>query len=377
MTQKLHWKHTTAIHIFFWVAQQKIRWCSLLLLASWYFRISAVFGLCEPGDVLWKPGMAHLGAWWCHTQIKHARPLDEESRPQAEIFSNFSPFCQVLDIWEKGQGWTIQPNDTGFVMPTTCRFYNIDAWLHRKKHPNPGRRRRWCILGWRLEVSVFAHFLWVSVTLSWLHDFTWQLYAIEGIGATPTTGTHSLLAVYGALAKASDLIAHVKLLQKTTNIWFVQKLCSELQIACFFISNFAGHALEIIGGIRSPLSIESGCLVQWTTACHGCRGAAKKIFVPWTHGISGCCDDFLIQNAMTQTESSGLRGMKHSKTCVFLWCLGWFRTSHHISIVIWEFLEANALDGALYKPFQWWVRELSWKKMVFSVVKQVGYIEQW
>ena len=35
------------------------------------------------------------------TQIKHA-PLDEESCLPAEIF--FSPFCQVLDIREKGQG---------------------------------------------------------------------------------------------------------------------------------------------------------------------------------------------------------------------------------------------------------------------------------
>ena len=35
----------------------------------------------------------------------------------------------------------------------------------------------------------------------------------EGIGATPTTGTHAMLAVYGALAKASDIDIDVKLLQ--------------------------------------------------------------------------------------------------------------------------------------------------------------------
>ena len=92
-------------------------------------------------------------------------------------------------------------------------------------------------------IMVFQNFcsLWIVYWTSEKKEQTLMYSWMKGIGATPTTGTHAMLAVYGAL------------------------------IACFFLSNFAGHALEIIGGIR----------------------AAKKIF-------------------------------------------------------------ANALDGALYKPFQWW-----------------------
>jgi len=92
-------------------------------------------------------------------------------------------------------------------------------------------------------IMVFQNFcnLWIVYWTSDDKETTLMYGWMKGIGAKPTTGTTSMLTVYGVL------------------------------IACFFISNFAGHALEIIGGIR----------------------AAKRIF-------------------------------------------------------------ANALDGALYKPFQWW-----------------------
>ena len=107
------------------------------------------------------------------TQIKHA-PLDEESCLPAEIF--FSPFCQVLDIWEKGLGWTIQPRDSGLLLVfhhwvslVSKECYNrhqqavnkksdslprgaasdaSDAWFSWELGKYR-RSRRWCILGWR------------------------------------------------------------------------------------------------------------------------------------------------------------------------------------------------------------------------------------
>jgi len=92
-------------------------------------------------------------------------------------------------------------------------------------------------------IMVFQNFcnLWIVYWTSEKKETTFMYSWMQDMGMKPPSETQALLAVYGAL------------------------------IAGFFLSNFAGHALEIIGGIR----------------------AAEKIF-------------------------------------------------------------ASALDGALYKPFQWW-----------------------
>lgn len=112
----------------------------------------------------------------------------------------------------------------------------------------------------------------------------------------------------------------------------------------------------------------------WTTAmsCHGYRGAAKKIFAPWSHR------DFWVWRL---SHIAGWEGWNITTLCFSLmpWVIHNI-ISYHINIVTWEFLsilriskamawffdsrnirhEANALDGALYKPFQWWVPKLSW-----------------
>ena len=259
--------------------------------------------------------------------------LTELSRP-AEICR---PFCQVLDIWEKGQGWTVQPHDRavcycfpplGFFGEQRIQQASTDFAMNgcmnsrNKKHPNPGRRRRWCILGWRLEVlgsHISCSFQWPSARYMAIVCNSF----FEGIGATPT-GYHGDTLHAGSLwCLGQSLRSHSRCKTTTTtttpttatatatatptttttttpttptatatatevqitNIWFVQQLCSELQIACFFISNSAGHALEIIGGIRSHLSIESGIgglvnnSMSWPSRVIGLRGMKHKLMI--------------------------------------------------------------------------------------------------
>lgn len=183
---------------------------------------------------------------------------------QKSFFLLFA-FCQVLDIREKGQGWTIQPHDLVCYWFSTTGFPS-DAWMHDFMGTWEVSQEQTLMYSW-MKAGQWALDEWPSDRV-----IRWQCHA-EGIGATPTTGTHAMLAVYGALAKASDI--DVKLLQyKLQIVWFLQQLLRTLQIACFFLSNFAGHALEIIGGIRSPLSslewhwwVNNSNVMSWLSRC--------------------------------------------------------------------------------------------------------------
>jgi len=150
MTQKLPWKDSRAIHSFFGLLGDKFRWCSLLLLASWYFRISAVFGLCEPGDVLWKPGVAHLGAWWCWQNADKTCASWRRELFACRFFS--SPFCILPGIGHLRKRPGLNHSTTwqwfvtgfpplGFPAMHGCMI----SWELGKYR----RTRRWCILGWR------------------------------------------------------------------------------------------------------------------------------------------------------------------------------------------------------------------------------------
>ena len=113
-------------------------------------------------------------AWWCW---QNADKTCASWRRELFACRNlFSPFCQVLDIWEKGLGWTIQPRDSGLLLVfhhwvslVSKECYNrhqqavnkksdslprgaasdaSDAWFSWELGKYR-RSRRWCILGWR------------------------------------------------------------------------------------------------------------------------------------------------------------------------------------------------------------------------------------
>lgn len=176
--------------------------------------------------------------------LHFARYWTSEKKARAEPFNHMTVVCYWFST-------------TGFPS---------DAWMHDFMGTWEVSQDQTLMYSW-MKAGQWALDEWPSDRV-----IKWQCHA-EGIGATPTTGTHAMLAVYGALAKASDI--DVKLLQyKLQIVWFLQQLLRTLQIACFFLSNFAGHALEIIGGIRSPLSslewhwwVNNSNVMSWLSRC--------------------------------------------------------------------------------------------------------------